>query len=169
MTTVDRFPNFISGIITESGAATFTTARVNTPIPRIGSLSRRGRSTVMELLWMDVVSNVDMDAGNETWTFQMTIGSAPSAILGWNDPRVFAHKFLNMQLLTSGATISEFPLRYSFQDKNGFGYLLAADAFNVSVAGVNTGAASANSWKLFYRFIDITTDEYVGIVQSQQT
>lgn len=169
MTTIDRFPNFLSGEIIEAGAVTFTTTRVNTPIPRIGT-GRRGKSTVMELLFMDVtLLGETLDAGGEAVNFEMSIGTPPAAFLSWDDPRVFCSKIINMHILTTGGGSLEQPFRYNFQDANGFGYLLASDAFNVSIVGTGAAAAFTAGWKLFYRFVDITAEEFIGIVQSQST
>jgi len=169
MSTVDKFPNFLSGDLLETAANTFTTTRVSTPIPRIGT-GRRGRSTVMELLYVDIDwFGSPLTTGGDLVQIEFLIGSAPTALVGWDDPRVFAFQRYSCDYVTSGGSASTFPKRYSFQEQNGFGYLLASDAFNVSIQGTSLDSASGIRWKLFYRFVDITTDEFVGIVQSQST
>jgi len=63
------------------------------------------------------------------------------------------------------------PFVYNFQTKGlGFGYLLAAENFNFSVAffNVNQLADHNINFKLFYRFVDIPLNEFIGIVQSTQ-
>lgn len=170
MSTVDRFPNFLSGTLVESAAATFTTERVATPIPRLPAIGRGRRATIMELLWVDVtLTGGTLNADNESVIFEMTIGSAPTALLGLGDPRTIQSIRRQMYMLTTGASVVLNPIRFSFQDANGFGYLLATDAFNVSIQGAATSAAFTANWRLYYRFVDVDVEEYVGIVQSTQT
>ena len=163
----DKFPNFLSGTLTESSADTFTTTQVFTPIPRLKVSGNR--ATVLELLWMEwQVNNLILNAGNESITFQMVIGTVPSSILALNDPRYIAGKRIEMHLLTSGAWGTIQPWRTEFQSRDGFGYLLASDAFHINVNGTGTGVANVVQWRLYYRFVNIPLAEFIGIVQSTQ-
>jgi len=175
--TKDNFPNFQSGQILLTGAnPDFVTTRVNTPIPRLKV--QGNRATVMELLWLDVMFRGDPTNGvNNEKIFTMTIGTIPTLATQttWDKPTtVAALKVFTIGLSSTAAEGSSTnalfpePHRYDFQSKNGFGYLLASDAFNMNMFTVGiTGASSAN-WKLFYRFVDIPLQEFIGIVQSTQ-
>ncbi len=166
VTSTDRFPNFLTGRLTESAADTFTTAQVFTPIPRLKTVGNK--ATVMELLYMETDLQTTLNAAQEAVTVSFSLGSVPTAMLVFNDPRVFARRETQMMLLTSGAIIQNDPVRQDLQSTDGFGYLLASDAFNVSILGTNTGVANQVDWKLFYRFVDIPLSEFVGLVQSVQ-
>lgn len=157
----------MTGSLTLSAANTFTTTQVFTPIPRLKTSGNK--ATVMELLWMDLlVSNTDLIATNDDINFQMAFGVAPTAILQFNDTRVFAQWFQELTLTTSGAVWNAWPVRYDFQSKDGYGYLLAADSFNVSGDSAGQAAAVLFNWRLYYRFVDIPLSEFVGLVQSTQ-
>jgi len=118
---------------------------------------------------MDVlVSNTDLIASGDDVTFQMSIGTTPTALLTFADPRTFAEIFVETAMTTSGATQVKWPLRHSFQDKGGYGYLLASDNFHVSADSTGQAGATISNWKLYYRFVDIPLTEFVGIVQSTQ-
>ncbi len=162
----DRFPNFLSGTLTESAADTFTTTQVFTPIPRLKTAGNK--ATVMELLWLDTDLSTTLNAAAEQVNVNFMIGSTPTAFVQYNDPRVFALRGVQMQLLTSGAVAVNDPVRFEMQSADGFGYLLASDSFHVSIQGTATGVANIVRWKLFYRFVDIPLSEFVGLVQSTQ-
>ncbi len=163
---VDRFPNFLSGRITESAAATFTTTQIFTPIPRLKTSGNK--ATVMELLWVDMDMNTALNAAGEQAVIAFSIGSVPTVILPWNDPRAFYFRREEMMLLTSGAVLGTGTVRYDFQSKDGYGYLLASDSFHVSVEGTGLSTSIIGNWKMFYRFVDIPLSEFVGLVQSTQ-
>ena len=162
----DRFPNFLTGTVTESGADTFTTAQVFTPIPRLKTAGNK--ATVMELLFLETDITTTLNAAGESVVAQFSIGAIPTAGLAFNDPRLFAQRQNTMLMLTTGATLLNNPERYEFQSRDGFGYLLASDSFNVSIDGVSTGVANILQWRLYYRFVDIPLAEFVGLVQSTQ-
>lgn len=63
------------------------------------------------------------------------------------------------------------PFRYDFQSKDGFGFLLPSDAFHMSsqIIGPAVSGPTLVNWRLFYRFVQIPIEEFVGLVQSFQT
>jgi len=56
--TTDFFPNFITGTVLQSGADTFNSVKVFTPIPRLKTVGNR--ATVMELLWLDIEADISL-------------------------------------------------------------------------------------------------------------
>jgi len=172
--TKDDYPNFMSGIVTVPGNAlsNFVTTRVQTPIPRLKV--QGNRATVMELLWVDVDFTGGFPDGiNNQLDFTMSIGAPPDSFGSgaWSNPLVFAQvKYFSNAAAASSANgyppIS--PFRYRMQSKDGYGYLLASDAFNVNTAAVFIQTQAQAHWKLFYRFVDIPLNEFIGIVQSTQ-
>lgn len=129
------------------------------------------RATIMELLWVDVtVRNTDLIGAGDEVDFTLSMGSVPTGIQRLGNPICIANVNLDTSLVgAASALLVKNPIRYSFQDKNGFGYLYAGDSFNV--AGLSTGQAAAvqYQWRLYYRFVNVSITEYVGIVQSQQS
>ena len=167
--TKDLFPNFMSGRVPVPGAiiSNFVTTRVQTPIPRLKVTGNR--ATVMELLWVDVVFRGAFPdgSGNEI-IFTMTIGTPPDGGVAANFDRPTTFAMVRWLAIGTGSSTNTQPFRYKFETQEGYGYLLASDAFNVNVqTGLIQGASDAN-WKLFYRFVDIPLNEFIGIVQSTQ-
>ena len=164
---MDEYPNFISGVLSLSAANTFTTQQVFTPIPRLKVTGNK--ATVMELLWIDTEwVGTDLVASGDFLQVGFSIGSVPTAVLGLDDPRTIITSFKEFSALTSGGNFLETPSRAELQSQDGFGSLLASDAFHVS--GLTAGMAGASSirWRMYYRFVEITVAEFVGLVQSTQ-
>ena len=91
---VDEFPNFLTGQVLGGLAPVFATQRVDTPIPRLTTF--KGRSTVMELLWMDLDVVVALGEPNDLIVVEMTT-SAQTQLLGWQDTRVIMFYTLRQQ------------------------------------------------------------------------
>lgn len=167
---VDVFPNFLTGTIQQTGDDDFTTVLVNTPIPRIQTSRGGQRATVMELLWVELMfPQIDMKAAPAvSYIFQMVIGTVPVGIITFNNPRVIMMKRLDTHTVVEGGAITEQPLVYDMQSKDGHGYLLAAESFHVSIFTVLSGVTNTAEWRMYYRFIDIPLSEFIGLVQSTQ-
>ena len=161
----DRWYNTIHSDNIESAADTYTTKEIRTPQNRIQS----GKMAfVMELLHIDMEIDPSLNASGETVEVEFYTGPAGTAMLGFSSPRVFARVKKEMNVVTSGGNTELAFLRYDLQTKDGFGYLLATDKFNVAIKGTNTGVTNSISFKLHYRFINVPQNEYFGILQSQQ-
>lgn len=173
--TTDIFPNFLTGELDTVGAAdpnTFRTTQVFTPIPRLKTLGNR--ATVMELLWVDIHTTAQWRAPDENLFTAFHIGAAPTKILPFNDPRVFAYEGVliggaDVTATRGGLFFINTISRYQMQDNMGNGYLMASDAFHVSFQSTGiTGGVVRIEWKLFYRFVEIPLADFVGLVQSTQ-
>ena len=164
---MDEYPNFISGVLALSGANTFTTQQVFTPIPRLKVSGNK--ATVMELLWVDTEwEGTDIVASGDFLQVGMSIGAVPTAVLSLSDPRTIITSFQEFSALTSGGNFLQTPLRSELQSTDGFGALLASDAFHVSALTGGMAGASSVHWRVYYRFVEITVAEFVGLVQSTQ-
>lgn len=167
----DQFPNFLTGQLVQLANDTLQAVQIFTPIPRLKTIGNR--ATVMELLWIDMELDIQMNAINAEYTIFFSIGTLPDSFLRFNDTRVFAmFKASNMETAAgaSGRGLARLPkiVRYEMQTKDGFGYLLASDAFNFVLDTENTGRQNGAFWRMYYRFVDIPLAEFVGIVQSNQ-
>lgn len=173
----DEHPNFMTGTLVTpfpEELSTLVTQKFDTPINRIQSINSK-MATVMEVLWIEwyVQSPISIfTATGSTVVWQFQLGQRPNTFLpGFDDPRVFAGS-IEALLRTdapqsSGMFINRYPQVFDLQDKEGNGYILASDSFNVSV--VLTPKIDGNfsfAWRLFYRFIEIPTLEFVGVLQS---
>lgn len=164
---LDKFPNFMSGTLSNSSANAFTTTKVNTPLPRIKTSGKK--ATVLELLRLEVeVTNTDLIANSDEVEFEIILGTTPTSMVELNDPRVVAKLSIVADIgANPGNTIVQYPLIHNFEI-DGYGYLLASDYFHVSIDTNGMAAACNYYWRLFYRFVDIPLEEYIGIVQSTQ-
>lgn len=168
-TRADIFPNFLTGQLVQTGGDTFTTVLVPTPIPRIQTVRSGTKATVMELLWAEILfPSIDLTAATSNVTAFFSIGTPPTNVLAFNNPRLFVEVRRDAHFTTSGAFVTQQPFIYNMQSMDGHGYLLAAESFHVSVFSANTNIANPIQWRLFYRFIDIPLSEFIGLVQSTQ-
>lgn len=129
----------------------------------------------MELLWIDLEQDMEYSLPDSELNVTFSIGTAPAPAtkLRFSDARVFAMFKLVMNDFQAGTAgigmdVTNGVLRYNFQSNDGFGYLLAADSFNVNLRTENSNRSNSIFWKMFYRFVDIPLAEFVGIVQSTQ-
>jgi hypothetical protein len=165
----DLFPNYMSWAITQTGADQYTTDKIFTPIPRNQVLTGN-RAIVMELLWLDVViNNLSLNAADEDITVGIQTGATPVAAASIDSGNMLAMIKIEFSEHTTGAAITIQPLRYMMQSTDGYGQLLATDAFHAWIDGNNTGVTLQGKFRLYYRFVQIPVIEFIGIVQSQQT
>jgi len=178
---VDEFANFIVSSITVDAALDELSGqkRVQTPLPRIKTSGKR--ATILEILWVDfniptIGLNFDREEVNTILVVQCTIGGTTAGVIGFDDPRVFAHKEIHANFLkdVNGNTrivLPIQPMRVELQTRgSGAGYLLTAEAFNLNVGmiGQNVSFGLIVEIKVWYRFVEVSLDEFVGLVQSTQ-
>lgn len=108
------------------------------------------------------------DATTDSVVWQISTGVAPSAFLFFGSGNVLAQYGAANVITTSGMWNFEYPNRYNFCGPDGKGILLATDAFNFNIDSTGTGFTVRADCKMCYRFVDVSIEEYVGIVQSQQ-
>lgn len=169
----DRYPNYMSGDITLSGANTFTTESVTLPVVRPSS-GRAGRSTIMEVLWVDLQwATTDLIATGDALLFSIRTGGTPTGVGGLSEGGVFCERTVLNQGATSGFSLltsgTGGDARMDLTDKNGFGQLLAVDRINICADSVGQAGAITVEWRMYYRFVTVGAEEYIGIVQSQTT
>jgi len=163
----DRFPNYMTGVLTLSAANTFTTESIATPIPRLPTGSG-ATSTIMELLYLELdARNTDFLVTGDSVEFGISVGSTPASVIGIHQAQAVLAINLDYALATSGSVLLNMPIRHSLQEENGFGFLLAADTINTTGVSAGMAAATQFRWRLYYRFVNVSLTEYIGIVQSQ--
>jgi len=171
---IDVYPQQLSWNLTQSAADALATVQVFTPISR---LPKHGNKiTVMELLDLEVVltntnstimTYLDQTADNFQWA--MMVGTTPTSFPFFGQGNVLAYYGETGLLTTSGTFKFLYPQKYSFAKNDGRGILLAVDSFQFVLDTNGSGVVNRADCKLQYRFVDVTLEEYVGIVQSQQS
>ena len=161
----DKYPQFFSGTLTESSANTFTTNSINVPTNLLQA--RGNRRTIIEVLWINLTVNGRDGATASVAAINFSLGSTPVAFFDRNDPRAIATFQESVIITTSGLVSYVSPVKLDMQTKDGFGYLLAADRFHVSIVGTSQTAALTVNWRMYYREVSVSVMEYVGIVQQQ--
>lgn len=166
---LDRWPNYMGEQLQLSSANTFTTAAV--PLPVVRPSAGRGRSTIMEFLWIDLeIAAIDLIADNDSCTFTLSTGAPPTTVGTLDDGNILMLVRLEAQVgAATGVDIRKFPIRYRWQDAGGFGLLVATDRINMNGISVGQAGSCVFSWKLYYRYVDVSAEEYIGIVQSQMS
>lgn len=163
----DVFPNYLSLNLTQPAANALVTSQVFMPIPRIPM----GKSaTIMELLWMDLnVATNTLLGDMDKWYMSVSTGGEPAAVISIADGNCVLAMSQEKQFTISGADITTFPLRYNMQSQDGHGYLLASDSLWFALDSVSLNTGTHMNIRLHYRFVQVTIEEYIGIVQSQQS
>ncbi len=126
----------------------------------------------MELLWIDVYFSITLLSSQQSCDFGWSLGTLPSEFKSISNPLTIFTVSLEtqgtQQQVQNIATIGIVtrPIRYNFQDANGHGYLMATDTYNVYATRVTAEGRATIDFRMYYRFIDISLVEYIGIVQS---
>jgi len=171
--TRDVNPQFMNMSVTQTANDTYT--QVSFPIP-IQRLQNTGRAQVMEVLKVffntPLINSTAAGVTARSIAVQLTTKSFTSG-QPLSEPNLFARyekEFTNA--FTAGGTgilSNEFePYCFDVTDGAGHGILIASDAIFMAVESTNTSAANSGRIKLLYRWKDVSIQEYVGIVQSQQ-
>lgn len=171
--TGDYNPQTYSISVLQTAIDTTTTASFPTPIPRFGT-GGSTTSPVMEVLKVFFVVD-DLAALSQQTTYIGSLSTsditAPGTF-GVNliaDPRVFAFFSLDgIYLTAAGFATASRVFEFDLTDGSGRGLLVATD--NIFFHNFTSGTGRANNMiaKILYRMKNVTLQEYVGIVQSQQ-
>jgi len=120
----------------------------------------------MEFLYVLITPrSIDFAADDDSIEFEITTGSAPTGILQMKNGSAIMTKKLEAE--GAATSILEFPLKYDFQDQNGYGLLVATDRINLSGNSSGMAGAVIFNWRIYYRYVTVGAEEYIGIVQSQ--
>ncbi len=150
---------------------------VQLPISRVPS--RSGRATVVELikasLHVSVPAQVALNnTGNQFFGYHVQLSTKNLGSISAADPTVFylqRETFTYYQPGTAQALSCKWapqPLVQDYEDGAGHGLLLATDSIWVYFITDNFALQSSFFLRLYYRFKNVSLEEYIGIVQSQQ-
>ena len=169
----DVNPQFMNLNVTQSGADTYT--QVTFPIP-IQRLQNSGRAQVMEVLKVfaetSQLSTVAAGAVAHKIQLQLTTKSFAAEVALSEPTCFFRYQKENINAFTAAGTgllNSEVePNIQDFTDGAGHGILIASDNIYLGCSSTATGNSNIGNVKILYRWKDVSIQEYVGIVQSQQ-
>jgi len=171
----DRYPQILSVDLTSSAADTNTVLQIPLPVARVPGSRKVTVFEVLKIQWTQSISNaLPIVANSSMFGSLSTVAGSTAATTNANilsairDPRTFAHNWIVVQLLTSGAIVLSQPTEYSYEDSNGRGILIATDSIFLNTGSIATTVVNNVFCKIFYRFVDVNPIEFIGIVQSQQ-
>lgn len=171
--TGDVSPQYFVQTVVLSAANTFT--QIESGLPNIRLPVRKGKSIVMELLKIRVthpVIDTAPAAGGTIFQSTWQIGTISEAAFNSPDPRVIA----TSQRESRGAFTAAGSFEYAewlteaidLTDGAGHGILVATDAIFIGASTAGFTGAGTFVARIMYRFKEVSLEEYIGIVQSQQ-
>ena len=171
--TGDVSPQLLTMALTMSAANTFTQSEIPLPVNRF---REKGKSVIcIEMLktyWdLSELDSNNAAGGNVLQILaQLSTASQTTTNPGLTQVVAYAQKSYRGAFTAAGtfqAVLAE-PLVVDHTDGAGHGILIATDNIFLGLNTIGwTGAAIANV-KMLYRFKQISIEEYIGIVQSQQ-
>jgi hypothetical protein len=162
----------IMGPVVQTGNDAATGIGVAMPIPRLPI--SKGRSLVIELLAVDTYILGTGFLANTVTTQTVVVTTNPTVLANeqaaFQDPRTITGVW--REIVANAAPTSfgvyEKTKHIDMTDQAGHGILIATDQLYLVFYSTNTGGANTGSARLTYRFKDVSLEEYIGIVQSQQ-
>lgn len=162
----DIFPQQASFSVAESAADTTTTARINLPISR---LPNQSRVQVIEItkIWLEFSNNQSATGDSVGAALCFRDFGTTDALL--SDPACF-FKFRETAIIsTNGGFIHPITHEFDLTTGGGRGFLIATDSIFAQVQSASIGSAVTVRFKIWYRFVQVGLQEYIGIVQQQSS
>lgn len=156
-----------------SAANTFTETLTPLPVQRFNQKS--GKSLVLEVLKVQIFFpewDANPAAGGNVAVAAYQLGTISQTAVNAGNPQniISANRTWRGAFTAAGSYFgtSENPFTLDLTDGDGHGLLVATDSiFQDVITSSFAGAASFNA-RILYRWKQITLQEYIGIVQSQQ-
>ena len=164
----------MSFFVTQSAADTTTTATQPIPVQR---MPLSGKAQVMEALKVSIVmpnfgAIASAAEAVDNFSLFLSTTSFGTTATTWSEPRVFAGEVRsNTGAFTAAGTYSNYERNMVEQDLTdgaGHGVLIATDNIFAQLSSSGTGLTSTARIKILYRWKNVSLQEYIGIVQSQQ-
>lgn len=180
---LDKNPQWLNMVDDVAITTTYRNTQTATPIPRFGT-SSKSTSRIIEILkaWF-IIENADIEVNAVDNNFVVALRTRPyqdgvaatradnRELLG--EPATLTGWYFENQSVLAGA--SGLSVRYQdltkqidLQSADGHGLLVATDSIFLTTARVTGAAPTQCSCRLLYRFVDVSLQEYIGVVQSQQ-
>lgn len=166
--THDVNPQYMNIPITYTDST--TTGTVTTYVLPKSPITQNGRAQIIEILkiWATAGGTLAADATQDYSLAISTSNPTASVLPTLTDPRVLALFRVSSNLTTSGLIFNDMVMYRDLTDGAGHGVLVATDNLYVQMY-VNGAATSGTtgSVKILYRYKNVSVQEYIGIVQSQ--
>ena len=159
--TKDVNPQYLTVAVTESAANTFTQTELQLPVLRGGNM-RGNKYQVIELLKL----MIDITAGDGATASERTLAlttSTQTAMQIITNPDVIAFFGDNIIITTSGLYSPERIKIIDLTDQAGHGIIIATQSVFLGLQGVSQTSALTARCRLYYRFKNISIDEFVGL------
>lgn len=171
--TGDVSPQLLTMALTMSAANTFTQSEIPLPINRF---REKGKHViVVEMLktyWETTEADANNAAGGNILSSFAQISTASQTSFSPNFSQVVSYAVRNYRGAFTAAgtfqTVHSEPFVVDHTDGAGHGILLATDNIFLGMTTANFVGAASVVVKMLYRFKQISLEEYIGIVQSQQ-
>lgn len=166
--TGDVNPQWLTINATQSSADALTTQSFPIPIQRLPTGRSGARAQVLELLKVHVYAPASVEVDNAIVASLTTRNPGESSTIAASNTGVILRWRRQVYLTTSGQVETKEPDQYDFSDSAGHGTLIAVDTIYMQISSTSTSVANEVTMKLLYRWKNVSIQEYVGIVQSQQ-
>jgi len=160
----DVFPQFMSFSTTQTGTNATTKVRVQMPIARRPGAKK---VTVIEVLSVSLDIAGDAFATGDISTVVLTFRDPGTTVPTFSDPNVWFFYNSNVAVTTSGLAFVQMPWKNRYDTGGGRGFLIATDSIFTQVSSASQPGALTAHFKVFYRFVEVGLEEYIGIVQQQ--
>lgn len=160
----DVNPQWMHLTATQSGADATTTTAFPIPIQR---LQNAGRAQVMEILkvFWGLPTPVEVDNSLQAL---LTTSSQGTTASNFGNTRIIDMVIRTIAITTSGQIDDQGIICHDLTDGAGHGILVGTDNIYLQIGSSTTSATNIVYAKILYRWKDVSTTEYVGIVQGQQ-
>lgn len=159
--------------VTLTAANTFNQGTTSIPVQRLAF--GRGKSLVMELLKVEFTYpewDSNPSAGGQIANAGMQLSTTSLAALDDSNPLVLAFRQQTWRGAFTAAgsyiTVSTTPIVADLTDGAGHGVLFAGDTIYLGCNTTAFAGAATFSCRILYRWKEVSLEEYIGIVQSQQ-
>ena len=163
---MDRYPQYITDSVVSSAANTWTQQTKPLPVNRVGSTSGN-KTRILE------IARVEFEVSDQTSTVDATgyrvyvTTKSHATEPNFADPSVIVQDGNIVWFTTSGSGLYQRQKRIECETSDGYGILVATDNLYVSLKTTNWTAAATLRYKIWYRFVDVSLQEYIGMVQAQ--
>lgn len=162
---LDQYANVAALLVTESAANTQTSAKFNFPF---SIMDKMGLIVARVEYWFNVLSQFN-SSGDGVY-IGLSAASSIVSITAQNDPLLIDSCWISRHDFGAAASGIAWttPLVKDFTDLPGGGLLVAPNPFYGIIQ--SSGAAGANAaWiKVFYTYIEMSTDDYWQMVESRR-
>jgi len=167
--THDVNPQFMNIPVTNSASA--STAVTTSYVMPKSPLTQNGRAQIIEILkvWFEGGDQLSVDT-SEYLAFAVCTSTPAATEMALSNPKVICKFILETQAVSSvGVPLRNTGTNYvDLTDGAGHGILVATDNLYIQTfAGAQPPTATTGSVKILYRYKNVSVQEYIGIVQSQ--